>query len=35
MLAIALFAAITLVPCAALLAFSEWLDWHYIGRFTK
>jgi hypothetical protein len=35
MLAIALFTAITLIPCALLVAFSEFADWYLIGRFTK
>jgi hypothetical protein len=35
MAAIALFTAITLIPCALLVAFSEFIDWLLIGRFTK
>lgn len=33
--AVALFTAITLIPCGLLLAFSEFIDWYLIGRFTK
>ena len=32
--AIALFTAITLIPCALLLAFTYFIDWWYVGRHT-